>query len=228
MSAITWALQSMRHSSRMGAKTWMLVYADGNARDALLRRPPLDRDATTAFLATLFPEDTLVPLGDGDLSFTCPDDNELCAGCFDGVAVVAAKEFGGDYPSRLPQRFIAARAGTVTLHAMHSVVDWFAYAQWVNGTLVRSLSLSPDSGVLEDFGSRLPFEEPYWAGQHPAVDGDEEDAYPFPFHPLELGEAALAALFGYHIEGPIDPALLAPETMPLARYKRSRSRWKFW
>ena len=52
--------------------------------------------------------------------------------------------------------------------------------------------------------------------------------YPFPFHPLDLGEAALAALFGYHIEGPIDPALLAPETIPLARYKRSRSRWKFW
>ena len=31
---------------------------------------------------------------------------------------------------------------------MHSVVDWFAYARWVNGTLVRSLSLSPDSGVF--------------------------------------------------------------------------------
>ena len=32
-SAITWALQSMRHSSRVGAKTWMLVYADGKANE---------------------------------------------------------------------------------------------------------------------------------------------------------------------------------------------------
>jgi len=207
----------------------MLVYADGNAREALHRRPRLDRNTTAAFLAALFPDEKLTPLDDGDLSFTCPPDNEIHAGCFDGAAVVAASEFGADYPSRLPQRFIGARGGTLTLHAMHSVVDWFAYAQWVDGTLVRSLSLSPDSGVLEDIGAKLTFEEPYWAGRHPAVDGDEPDgAYPFPFHPLELGEAALAALFGYHLEGPIDPSLLEPETIALARYKRSRSRWKFW
>jgi hypothetical protein len=213
----------------VGAKTWMLVYADGSAREALQRRPALDREATAAFVGTLFPDEKLSPLDDGDLSFTSPPDNEIHAGCFDGVAVVAAREFGGDYPSRLPQRFIGARGGTLTLHAMHSVVDWFAYAQWVDGTLVRSLSLSPDSGVLEDIGAKLPFEEPYWSGRHPAVDGDEpDDAYPFPFHPLDLGEAALAALLGYHLEGPIDPTLLAPETVPLVRYKRSRSRWKFW
>ena len=212
----------------VGAKTWMLVYADGSAREVLQRRPPLDRDATAAFVGTLFPDEKLTPLDDGDLSFTCPPDNEICAGCFDGVSVIAASEFGGDYPSKLPPRFIAARRGTLTLHAMHSVVDWFAYAQWADGTLVRSLSLSPDSGILEDIGPRQPFEEPYWSGRHPAVDDDEKDSYPFPFHPLDLGEAALAALFGYTIEGPIDPTLLAPETVPLARYKRSRSWWKFW
>jgi hypothetical protein len=51
--------------------------------------------------------------------------------------------------------------GTVYLRAMHSVVDWFAYAQSINGKFARSLSLSPDSGVLEDIGQRLPFEEPF-------------------------------------------------------------------
>ena len=207
----------------------MLVYSAGSAREALSRRPPLDRDATARLAATLFPGETLEPQADGDLSYTCPDGHDICVGSFEGVSVVAAREFGGDYPSKLPQHFIAAGgAGTVTLHAMHSVVDWFAYAQWVNGTLVRSLSLSPDSGILEDIGPRQPFEEPYWSGQHPAVDDEEKDDYPFPFHPLDLGEAALAALFGYHIEGPIDLALLEPETVPLARYKRARSRWKFW
>jgi hypothetical protein len=91
------------------------------------------------------------------------------------------------------------------------------------------LSLSPDSGILEDIGQRLPFEEPYWSDQHPAVDDEEGEAYPFPFHPLELGEAALNDLFGYQLEGLIDSAQIEPESIPLVRYKRSRSRsWKFW
>jgi hypothetical protein len=212
----------------MGAKTWMLVFADLSAREALKNRPLLDRDATTRLARELFPTENLEPLDDGDLSYTCPPDSEIFIGCFPGVSVIAAKEFGIDYPSILPRRFIAAGgSGMVYLHAMHSVVDWFAYAQWVNGNLVRSLSLSPDSGILEDIGARLPFEEPYWSGQHPAVD-DGEDDYPFPFHPLELGEAALAELFGYQLEGTVDDLLLEPETIPLIRYKRSRSWWKFW
>jgi hypothetical protein len=212
----------------MGAKTWMLVFADLSAREALKNRPLLDRDATARLARELFPTENLEPLDDGDLSYTCPPDSEIFIGCFPGVSVIAAKEFGIDYPSILPRRFIAAGgSGMVYLHAMHSVVDWFAYAQWVNGNLVRSLSLSPDSGILEDIGARLPFEEPYWSGQHPAVD-DGEDDYPFPFHPLELGEAALAELFGYQLEGTVDDLLLEPETIPLIRYKRSRSWWKFW
>ncbi|HEX7116214.1 MAG TPA: hypothetical protein VF193_13890 [Steroidobacter sp.] len=68
--------------------------------------------------------------------------------------------------------------------------------------------------------ARLPFEEPYWSGKHPAVHG--KGKYPFPFHPLELGEAALAELFGFQLEGMIDSNLLEPETIPLARYLRSR------
>ena len=123
-----------------------------------------------------------------------------------------------------------SRGRTLYLHAMHSVVDFFAYAVWRDGKLERALSLSPDSGIIEDIGTRLPFEEPYWAGGHPAIDPSEVDEidYPFPFHPLELGEAALGALFGYHLEGPIDESLIKPESIPLARFKRSKSRWKFW
>jgi hypothetical protein len=215
----------------MGAKTWLLVFAAANARDALAAKPPLDRAATQKLANTLFPGETLEPIGEVDLSYTCPPDNEVHVGCFPGVSVVAAKEFCIDYPSKLPQRFAAAGGnGSVTLHAMHSVVDWFAFATWKNGILVRSLSLSPDSGIMEDFGPRLPFEEPYWSGEHPAVDGeDKEDAYPFPFHPLELGEATLMHLFGYQLEGYFDADLLDPGSIPLVRYKRSRSPWwKFW
>ena len=214
----------------MGAKTWMLVYADSNAREALKARPQLDREATRRLAAALFPGEKLKLLGDGDLSYTCPADDELHIGCFAGVSVVAAKEFGIDYPSKLSESFIAAGGrGTIYLHAMHSVVDWFAFALWSNGRLLRSLSLSPDSGILEDIGQRLPFEDSYWSGQHPAVDDEEEkDAYPFPFHPLELGEAALQEFFGYQLEGFVDSSLLDPVSIPLVRYKRSRSWWTFW
>lgn len=209
----------------------MLVLADSDARDALARKSPLDREATLKFAGDLFPGEKLQPIGDGDLSYTCPPNDEIHIGCFSGVSIVAAKEFGIDYPSRLLQRFITAGSrGIITLHAMHSVVDWFAYAIWTNGKLTRSLSLSPDSGVMEDIGQRLPFEEPYWSGEHPAVDGEEqEDAYPLPFHPLDLGEEALKVRFGYQLEGGIDPSLLEPESVPLVRYKRSRSSWwKLW
>ncbi|QKO22743.1 hypothetical protein [Rhodoferax sp. BAB1] len=216
----------------MGAKTWMLVLAESNARDALAAQPRLDREATRQLANLLFPGERLELLGeDGDLSYTCPPDDEVHIGCFPGVSVIAAKEFANDYPSRLPQRFIAAGGhGTATLHVMHSVVDWFAYAVWKNGSLQRSLSLSPDSGILEDIGPRLDFEQPYWDGAHPVGDEDEEeDAYPFPFHPLELGEEVLKNLFGYQLEGYVDASLLQPESVPLLRYKRiRRSWWKFW
>lgn len=212
----------------MGAKTWMLVYANSKVGEVLRAGPKLDREATLQLATSLFPEDKLVPIGEGDLSYTCPPDDELHIGCFPGVSIVAAKEFGIDYPSRLPARLISGGGSPTTyLHAMHSVVDWLAFAQWSNGKLVRSLSLSPDSGILEDIGPRLSFEEPFWSGQNPATSDDEVD-YPFPFHPLELGEAALKEFFGYQLEGFIDPSLVEPQSIPLLKYKRARSRWKFW
>lgn len=212
----------------MGARTWMLVYASADIGEVLGSNPRLDREATQQLAQRLFPKDGLKPLGDGDLTGACPPDGEVHLGCFPGVSIVAAKEFGIDCPSRLPSRFVeGGRTGEVYLHAMHSVVDWFAFARWTNGELVRSLSLSPERGILEDIGPRLPFELPYWSGQHPAGDG-EEDEYPFPFHPLELGEAALKAFFNYQLEGVNDPTLLDPESIPLVRYRRSGSWWKFW
>jgi hypothetical protein len=50
----------------MGAKTWMLVLADANARGAVAAKPPLDREATRKLAATLLPGEKLEPIGDGD------------------------------------------------------------------------------------------------------------------------------------------------------------------
>lgn len=210
----------------------MLVYAEENAKEALRRASAPDRAATLTLAKDLFPGERLAELGDGDLSYTCPPEDEIHIGCFRGVSVVAAKEFGIDFPSQLSEHFIRAGGlGETYLHAMHSVVDWFAFAHWSGGELRRALSLSPDSGILEDIGEKLAFESPYWLGAHPALspeDEDEGEIYPFAFHPLELGEAALANLFGYQLEGFIDPSLLEPEKVALVRYRRSKPRWKLW
>jgi hypothetical protein len=146
------------------------------------------------------------------------------------VFVIAAKEFGIDYPSKIPPSFLNKNYGnTIQLHAMHSVVDWLAFAVWKNGELERSLSLSPDSGVLEDIGKKLAFEMPYWNGEFPALDPEEnEDDYPFRFHPLDLGEAALREFFGYVLEGAVDSTLIEPENLPLLGFRRTKPRWKFW
>jgi len=215
----------------MGAKTWMLVYSDGDVSEKLKQNSVLDRDATDKLVQKLFPNEKLEHIEDGDLSYTCPPNKEIYAGCFDGVSILAAKELGGDYPSKLDRKFIDnANSKFIYLHAMHSVVDWLAFGKWEDGKLVRALSLSPDSGVIEDLGTKLPFEISYWEGSHPAIDPEEDDdeEYPLPFHPLELGEEVLKAFFGYQLEGYIDENLLEPESIPLVGYKRNKSWWKFW
>jgi hypothetical protein len=90
------------------------------------------------------------------------------------------------------------------MHGMHSGVDWLAFAVWEDGVLVRSLSLWPESGIQENVGEPYDFELPYWAGEHPVrpIPGwPNQGPYPLPFHPLELGEEALRALFGFVMEG---------------------------
>jgi len=84
------------------------------------------------------------------------------------------------------------------------VVDWFAYAIWDDGVLLRSLSLAPGTGVIEDIGAPQPFEARFWAGEHPVIPvrgWPDPSPYPLPFHPLDLGEAALRELMGFVLEG---------------------------
>ena len=65
-----------------------------------------------------------------------------------------------------------------------------------------------------------------WDGKHPVNDPDEdiddEDRYPFVFHPFELGESGLGEFFGYHIEGDISADVIDPETVPLLRFERAK------
>ncbi|WP_460362151.1 DUF6928 family protein [Actinocorallia lasiicapitis] len=137
---------------------------------------------------------------------TYPPEDVVYAGSFEGVDVVCSRSLMLDRPSELSPSIVEASQGRrLVLHAMHSVSDWLAFAVWEDGRLIRSLSLAPDSGVIEDIGEPLPFELPYWAGDHPVVPIEgrpgSEKPYPLPFHPLELGEDALSTFFGFTIEG---------------------------
>ncbi|GAB3903539.1 DUF6928 family protein [Kibdelosporangium lantanae] len=89
------------------------------------------------------------------------------------------------------------------MHAMHSFADALMFGLWEDGQAVRLVSMSSRDGIVTDFGEPLDFELPFWAGEHPVDTGGWSTAepYPFPFHPLSMGEEALRALFGFVIEG---------------------------
>jgi len=203
----------------MGAKTCLVAQVQGDARGILSGYPDMQESTTTNFVASLFPDARFGAPQATDLSHTYLSDKSVIAGCTPGLGIVVSAEVAMDRPSELPRKFIAEK-GTTILHAMHSVVDWFAFAVWEDGVLIRSLSVAPDDGVIEDIGARLDFEKPYWDGLHPAVDpGEELDDYPLPFHPLELGEAALREFFGFQMEGFIDSTLLEPERIRMFRFE---------
>ncbi|MEU6599296.1 DUF6928 family protein [Streptomyces flaveolus] len=205
----------------MGAKTGLLVYSDGDAPELLRQVDAADLDRTTAMMRRLYPgwkieECEGSHLWDG----AYPPEGTAYAASWPGVDVISDQRVMIDAPSQLSEELVAASAGRrLVLHAMHSVVDWLAFAIWEDGRLVRSLSLSPDSGIIENIGEPLPFELPYWAGDRPADfvpwPGEEEEPYALPFHPLDMGEDALRALCGFIQEGRPQPDDVDAEAIAL-------------
>jgi hypothetical protein len=84
------------------------------------------------------------------------------------------------------------------------------------GGLVREVMLTTDEGVVFDAGPRLDFEQVFWsggrdaAGAHPATFGDE-----MPFSPMEFGQEAARALFGFGLAGSTAPGDLDPAAIAL-------------
>ncbi|WP_344981659.1 DUF6928 family protein [Streptosporangium fragile] len=201
----------------MGAKTGILVHADGDVAEVLRRAPPLDRDACRLLVSRLYAGERVEEIGDGCLGESAyPPEGVVYVGCFPGVEIVTDLALMVDRPSELFPRHVARGGRRTYLHAMHSVVDWLAFGVWHDGVQIRSLSMSPDDGIMESVGDPLPFELPYWAGEHPA-DPHHDSDYPFPFHPLDLGEAALEFFFGFRMEG--HPTGIAPCDIPLMGFR---------
>ncbi|GID29354.1 DUF6928 family protein [Paractinoplanes brasiliensis] len=201
----------------MGAKTAILAFTDGDLRQVLPGPAAPDPGPAEALLHKIFPGYAVTPAGVSTLDVTYPPEDVAHVAVLAGAELVCDQRLVLDRPSELPEHLIEAGAGRrIVLHGMHSVVDWLGFAVWEDGKLVRSLSLSPDGGIEENIGEPYEFERPYWAGEHPVEPMfPDQGPYPLPFHPLELGEEALRALFGFTIEGRREPADIDPDDVPV-------------
>ncbi|MET8151818.1 DUF6928 family protein [Actinoplanes sp. NPDC049668] len=189
----------------MGAKTALLAFTDGDLRPALLGATRSTPAEAEALVRTIHPGHEVTPAEDGFLAeLSYPPDNLTYATVLAGAEILSDNRLVLDRPSQLPEHLVKLGTGRrIVMHGMHSTVDWLCFAMWENGNLIRSLSLSPDGGIAENIGEPFAFERPFWAGEHsvePNPDWEDEEPYPLPFHPLELGEEALRALFGFVLE----------------------------
>jgi hypothetical protein len=208
----------------MGAKTALLAFAEGDIGPALAGATRPDRTEVESLVRRLFAGYDLIAEEEGTLSHgVYPPDDVTYATALAGVDLVCDRRLVFDRPSELPAHLHQVAGGRrIVMHAMHSVVDWLAFAVWQDGVLVRSLSLSPDGGITENIGEPYEFERPYWAGEHavePIPGWPDEGPYPLPFHPLDLGEEALRALFGFVIEGYPHPDDVDAEAVAMLSFR---------
>ena len=209
-------MEDGREGKALGAKTALLAYAAEDPVESLRRARESDPAATRTLVAATHPAWERTASSDGNLFDDCyPPEGTVYAGSFPGIDILCDLDVMDYLPSEFPARYLDAAVGRrVILHAMQSVTDTFAYAIWENDILIRSLYLSPATGIAENIGDPLAFEAPYWAGEHPVG-----DRYPLPFHPLELGGAALRALFGFIIVGRRQPSDVDAESVKLAGFQ---------
>ncbi len=153
----------------MGTKTALLALTDGDLRPALLGASRSDLAEAEQLVRQTLPGYDVTPIGEGTLSGDIyPADDVTYASVLAGADLLCDRRLVLARPSELPEHLRKAGAGRrIIMHSMHSAVDWLCFAVWDDGTLVRSLSLSPDSGILENIGEPYDFEQPYWVGEHP-------------------------------------------------------------
>ena len=203
----------------MGAKTSIIIQSTDSPIETLSNSPVLDRKRSLEIAESLFPEYILKPVNDESLSSVYPADDILLVGNFGDTTVIIARELACDKPSEMYPGYILD-SGTTTLHCSHSYSDWFAFGHWVDGKLRRSLSISSEDATMEDEGERMGFEKPYWDGEFPLFEeGEEEEAadYPFIFHPIDLGDAAMLYFLGFEVEG--NEAKINPYNIALLCFK---------
>lgn len=192
----------------MGFKTNLIALSTDVPRLAITAGDEGGRSAAEAVVAEIFPGRALTFSGTSNVyEASYPGDDSVGVSTFGDVVVLGGNwvvEKGHD------EVVAAARGRTVWEVSIHSVVDLcHIEVRAPDGRIVRKLDRYTDMEPGDvDAGTRgdpLPFEAPYWAGEHPVSDDEEEDAGygpgdSTPFHPLDMGEAAMGWIFGFYGE----------------------------
>ncbi|OKI08107.1 hypothetical protein A6A06_35240 [Streptomyces sp. CB02923] len=203
----------------MGSKAVIVAFVEEDSRGVFRRDLKIDQRESKLLaegvLGATACESEILPLS----LAAWPDPGTVCAASYSGLEVICSRNFAKPNPSQLTED-IVRRAGGRTAYGvfMHSADDWASFAVCSGGELVRSVSLSPDSGITENLGEYLPFELPFWNGEHSA--GESE--YALPFHPVDFGNEALRELFGFILEGYEDPSCVNPEDIEIPAFSISR------
>ncbi|MFF3464427.1 DUF6928 family protein [Streptomyces sp. NPDC002619] len=116
----------------MGAKTGLLVYADGDVPGLLREVGAADLARTSDMMRGLYPG-WLVEQSSGSNLWdgVYPANGTAYAASWPNVEIVCDRRVMIDFPSQPPEHLVAASVGRrLVLHAMHSVVDWLAFAVW--------------------------------------------------------------------------------------------------
>lgn len=210
----------------MGAKTEMMAFADGDIADVLHRPGTSDPAAAEELVRRLAPGWQVEPVeGESLAEATYPPGDTVYALSVPGLDLVCGLHYLRCGGSSLPEHVLKEGAGRrIVVHRMHSGVDGCEIALRNEGVLVRAIGIDGVNGVVEDFGDPLPFEAPFWTGQHPHepekfIVGAGPSPFPTPFHPLAFGNAAVRALFGFTVEGRRSPGDLDPWTVRLHGFR---------
>ncbi|TPG17189.1 DUF6928 family protein [Pedococcus bigeumensis] len=210
----------------MGFKTSLYAVGPGVPRLDLVAHAEGGPEAAAEAAQRWYPGVVAESLGTADLfEGGYPGEAQLYVATFGPTTVFGGGPVLGEHRDRLSAA--AAQAGLMSWELnIHSVVDLCQFeVHDETGRIVRALDVysdkDPATVATDAVGEPLPFEVHYWAGEH-----DELDDYPHLFHPLELGEAAMAWMFGSSGEGAPDDAvqreigeLLDPFDVPMHGFR---------
>lgn len=192
----------------VGAKTEIMAFTDGDIAEVLRRSEASDPAAAESLVRRLAPGWQVTPTeGEALAEATYPPVGIVYALSVPGLDLLCGLDFLRCNGSALPERVLAEGSDrTIAFHRMHSGTDGVEMALWRKGDLLRAIGIDGVNGVVEDSGDPLLFETPFWAGEHPHepetfIVGAGPSPFPTPFHPLDFGDAAVRALFGFTMEG---------------------------